>query len=72
MIQNVQIEIEQFDNGITLRWHDLDGEADGTSEVVTENEEAEAIGSNIWGDVQNVMDFSRTNKVRLTIKYETI
>ena len=72
MIQNVQVEIEQFDNGITLRWHDLDGEADDTSEVVTENEEAEAIGSEIWGDIRNIMESCDKNKVRLTIKYEPL
>ena len=72
MIQNVQIEIEQFDNGITYRWHDLDGEFSDDSSVAIEKQEADIIGKDIWGDIKNVMDCSCENKVRMTIKYEAI
>lgn len=72
MIQNVQIEIEQFNNGITLRWHDLDGEEGDYSEVALEHQEAQIIGSEIWGDINNMLDCSCKNKVRLTIKYEAL
>ena len=59
-------------NGIILRWHDLNGKEGDYSEVAPEHHEAQAIGSEIWSDIKNVMDCFRKNKVRLTIKYEPL
>ena len=72
MIQNVEIIIEQFDNGITFHWHDLGGECNDEKLVIPEHSQHSEVGKSIMGDVKNVMDGAVTNKVRLTIKYEPI
>lgn len=70
MIQNAEIIIEQFDNGITLCWHDLDGEVEDEKLVIPEHSQHSEVGKSIMGDVKNVMDGAATNRVKLTIKYE--
>lgn len=72
MIQNAEIIIEQFDNGITLHWRDLDGETDDEKLVIPEHMQNSEVGKSIMGDVKNVMDGAATNKVKLTIKYEPL
>jgi hypothetical protein len=72
MIQNAEMIVELFDNGITTKWKDLDGDIDSEHKVFLEGNEKVGIGSAIWGDVSNVMDFANTSKVKITIKYEPI
>jgi hypothetical protein len=74
MIQNVEIIIEQFDNGITLHWSDIDGEVKivGKKLVIPEHSQHSEVGKYIMGDVKNVMDEAATNRVKLTIKYESL
>jgi hypothetical protein len=72
MIQNVEIIIEQFDNGITLHWRDLDGATDDEKLVIPEHMQNSEVGKSIMGDVKKVMDGAVTNKVKITIKYEPL
>lgn len=72
MIKNAEIIIEQFDNGITLHWSDLDGDVDDEKLVIPEHMQNSEVGKSIMGDVKNVMDEAATNKVKLTIKYEPL
>lgn len=72
MIQNAEITIEQFDNGITLHWRDLDGATDDEKLVIPEHMQNSEVGKSIMGDVKNVMDGAATNRVKLTIKYEPL
>lgn len=72
MTQNAEIIIEQFDNGITLHWRDLDGATDDEKLVIPEHMQNSKVGKSIMGDVKNVMDGAVTNKVKLTIKYEPL
>lgn len=72
MTQNAEIIIEQFDNGITLHWRDLDGATDDEKLVIPEHMQNNEVGKSIMGDVKNVMDGAVTNKVKLTIKYEPL
>lgn len=67
-----EIIIEEFDNGITLKWHDLEGEQDDERIVALEREEESAIGKTIWDDIRCVMDKELVSKVRMTIEYEPI
>ena len=70
----VQIDIEEFDNGITLKWHghDLNGEQDNERLVALDREKESVIGKTIWDDIRCVIDKELVSKVRMTIEYEPI
>ena len=67
-----KINIEQFDNGITLRCEDLDGLADPTAQVVLERDVFEAIGKEVWDDVQHVMNAASENVVEIIIETKAV
>ena len=72
MTQNAEIIIEQFDNGITLCWHDLDGTTDDEKLVVPEHMQHSEVGKLIMSDVQVVMKELVSNRVKITVKYEPL
>ena len=72
MTQNAEIVIEQFDNGITLCWHDLDGEVADNKLVVPEHSQFSEVGKLIMGDVNLMMKEAATKRVKLTVKYEPL
>ena len=72
MTQNAEIIIEKFDNGITLCWHDLDGEVEDEKLVVPEHMQHSEVGKLIMGDVNLMMKEAASNRVKLTIKYEPL
>lgn len=67
----VEITIEQFDNGISLKWKDADGAADPQSLVAIERDKEKAIGEMIWDDVKHLMDYKLANVVNMAIEYLT-
>ena len=64
---NVTIDIEQFDNGISIKWEDSEGHMDGL--VALDADKESAIGNKIWYDIKKAMDSALTNKVRMEIEY---
>lgn len=66
---NVTIDVEQFDNGITLKWKNADGNADSEALVALDREKETAIGKMIWSDIENAMNLAMTNKARMEITY---
>lgn len=64
------ITIEQFDNGISLKWSSpgLDSEAI----VALDYDRQNAIGKMIWDDVKLIMDAELSNVVTINIEYESI
>ena len=72
MTQNAEIIIEQFDNGITLHWRDLDGATDDEKLVIPEHMQNSEVGKLIMGDVNLVKKEAVANRVKLTIKYEPL
>lgn len=72
MIKNVQLDIERFDEGVTIRWDDIDGNVDGTKSIAVNGEEAEGIGELIWDDVHDIFQATNHENLRMTIKYELI
>lgn len=68
----VTIEIEEFDNGITLKWKDQNGEKDEEAVVALDQDKETAIGKMIWSDVENIMNYELVDKVRMKIEYEPI
>ena len=65
---SVTIDIEQFDNGISIKWDDTEGH-DNEAIVALDADKESAIGKMIWDDIKTAMDVALTNKVRMEIKY---
>ena len=55
--------IEQFDNGITIRWQDKDGDR---AIVIPDHSINAEVGKIIMENVKSVMDMNTTNKIILT------
>lgn len=72
MILNSEMIIEEFDNGFTIKWRDMDGRADNENIVAKEGEHVEMLGKLLWEDIDNIMDTNLTSEVRVTIKCEPI
>lgn len=68
---DIRINIEQFDNGLTLRWRDMSGGCDDYAIVIPEHSINQEVGRIIMRDVKTVMDAHSENKVTLTIKIES-
>lgn len=66
----VNIEIEQYDNGITLKWRDLDGETDPQNIVALDRDREAVIGKTVWEDIKRAMDKHLANAVTMSITYE--
>ena len=65
----VTIDVEQFDNGISLKWNDADGKEDEEAVVALDREKETAIGKMIWSDIEYAMNLAMTNKARMEITY---
>lgn len=66
----VTIKIEQFGNGISLKWESPN--VDPQSEVVLDYDKEKAISKMIWGDIKYVMDTELCNEVEMSIEYKPI
>lgn len=66
----VNIDVEQYDNGITLKWRDFDGEIDPQNTVALDRDREAVIGKMIWEDIKHVMDKHIANAVTMSITYE--
>jgi hypothetical protein len=65
----VTIDVEQFDNGITLKWKDADGHGEPEAVVALDREKETAIGKMIWSDIENAMNLAMISKARMEITY---
>lgn len=65
-----KIKIEQYDNGISLKWKSPD--SDGQSEVALDYDKEKAIGKMIWDDIKHLMDSELCNEVEMCIEYKPI
>ena len=70
------ITIEQFDNGISLKWKDGDGQntvhmpaADPQCVVALDRDKETVIWKMIWNDIKEAMDAALTSTVRMEIDY---
>lgn len=66
----VTIKIEQFDNGISLKWKSPD--TDYQAEVALDYDKEKAIGKMIWDDIRSVMDAELCNSVEMVIEYKAV
>ena len=68
----VEITVEQFNNGISLKWRDCDGNIEPEDLVALEEDQVNTIGKIISDDIKLVMDNKLANIVKLTIEYQAI
>ena len=66
------IQIEQFDNGITIKWKDAEGKHDPHAVVALDREKEMAIGKTIWEGFKMIMDSNQCNAVEMEIEYKPI
>ena len=64
------IKIEQFGNGISIKWESPD--VDHQSEVALDYDKEKAIGKMIWDDIKNVMNAELCNEVEMSIEYKAV
>ena len=60
---DIKFTIEQFDNGITIRWQDIDRDR---AIVIPDHSINAEVGKIIMENVKSVMDTNTTNKIILT------
>lgn len=65
-----KIKIEQFGNGISLKWESPD--VDPQSEVALDFDKEKAIGKMVWDDIKHLMDTELCNEVEMVIEYKPI
>lgn len=63
------ILIEQFDNGISIKWSDPDMEVEPHDIVALDRDKEQAIGEMIWDDVRAFMDAKSANVVNMAIEF---
>jgi len=66
------ILIEQFDNGISIKWSDPDMEEDPHDIVALDRDKAQAIGEMIFEDIKHLMDSELVCIVKMNIEYQPI
>ena len=63
------ITIEQFDNGISIKYDDDEGNS--TAIVSLDRTKEEEIGKMIWNDINDLMNAKLTSKVTMNIEITT-
>ena len=69
MVQTAEIIVELSENGITIKWSNLDDGAE-TKSVATDEGKIEALGREIRGDIEYIFDNKGCENVRVKLEYE--
>ena len=69
MVRKVEIVVEKFNEGITVRWNDEEGGVRSVKTLAPEGSEAKAIGNILFNDIDDVFDASGSDTVKLKIEY---
>lgn len=64
--------IERFEQGITVRWRDLDGNVSPTKSLASKGGEATILGEEVWGDINDVLANTLSEKVLVKLEYEAL
>ena len=72
MVQNAEIRIERFTNGITCRWSNGETKEELARKVALTGDEEKCIGEEIWADIVEFLESEQTDKVLLKIEYVNI
>ena len=65
----VTIDVEKFDNGISLKRKDADEKHESEAVVALDREKETAIGKMIWNDIEYAMNLVVANKIKMEITY---
>ena len=72
MIKNAEIEIERFEEGITVRYHDAEGNDPSKKRLAVSGVEYRAIGEEIWVDVLERLNETNKDKVLIKLEYLSV
>ena len=67
-----KITIEQYENGISIKWNDVEDKIEPSAIVVLDSNINERIGEMIWEDCRQVMDLHLCNSVKMVVEYQPI
>ena len=70
----VKAIIEQYDNGISLKYQgqSADDDIEPVAIVALERDIEYTVGKTIWDDVRRIMNLHLTNSVEITIEYKPV
>ena len=71
MVLKAKIEIEQFDNGVTMRYYDVEDVNQEKKTMAVNGREASSIGGMIWSDISDALS-NADEKVIVHIEYEPV
>lgn len=71
MVLKAKIEIEQFDNGVTMRYYDVEDVNQEKKTMAVNGREATSVGSIVWPDIAEVLS-NADGKVVVHIEYEPV
>ena len=72
MNKKSEIIVEQFAQGITIRWKDVDGAAKPSKSLAVTGTECGVIGREVWKDVSQIFCDSEVDKVLIKIECEAL
>lgn len=72
MVLKTEVIVEQFENGISIQWKDLEGRFSETKKIAYEDDKVKVLGGEIMEDIDHFLDSAMTDKLRMVIAYEEI
>ena len=72
MVLKTEVIVEQFENGISIQWKDLEGKFSETKKIAYEDDKVKLLGGEIMEDIDHFLDSAMTDKLRMVIAYEEI
>ena len=70
MVQKAKMVVEKFDRGITVRWNDEGGSEIQSKTLAVNGQEAQALGGEIWKDIQSIFESTQNDKVIVNVNYD--
>ena len=67
-----EIFIEQYGNGISLKWKDVEDNIEPETVVALDNDKINTVGKIIWDDITLMMQQKQCNIVKMTIEYQAV
>ena len=70
MVQKASMVVEKFDRGITIRWNSEDENEKPSKTLAVNGQEAQALGGEIWKDIQSIFESTQNDKVIVNVNYD--
>lgn len=72
MVQDVEIVVEKFEGGVTVRWNDVKGMEAPRKLLAPEGTEGIRLGDEVYDDILSIFEGSHGDKVKMTIHYDVL